>query len=102
MPIPTDRTLERPAVSAKTYDSEWIRNLAIRATGPDDGTIYLETVAYDSTTGEIDNGIVAADIRRDDFWQIVDEVPEAAAAMQAVFAAIPAIRQWIAAQEAQP
>ena len=101
MAIPTNKQLEQSEVAAKTYDSEWIRNFAVRSSSQTDGNIYIETVAFDSATSEINNGIKATEIRRDDFWDLVAEVPEAAAAMAAVFDAIPPIRAWVEAKEAE-
>ena len=100
MPIPTTKnTGAGNLFPLKTYDSEWIRNFSVRAQNATEGSIYIETIAYDSATGEIDPGIVATEIRRPDFWDMVAEVPEAATAMAAVFAAIPKIQEWVAAKE---
>jgi len=101
MAIPTNKQLEQSEVAAKTYDHEWIRNFAVRSSSLTEGNIYIETVAFDAATSEINNGIKATEIRRDDFWDLVAEVPEAAAAMAAVFDAIPSIQAWVEAKESE-
>lgn len=101
MAIPADKELKREAIPEKTYDSEWIRAFSVKAPSKEDGNIYIETIAYDSTSEELNPAMIVTSIRRSDFWEMVAEVPEAAAAMQAVFGAVPKMKEWIAAKEAE-
>lgn len=94
MPIPAPTPTIVPATAEKTFAAEWVRNFAVRATSPIDGSLYLELCPFDDPSKEILHG-QPREIRAD-LWDIVANVPEAAAAMTAVFAAIPAIDAYLA------
>ena len=108
-PIPRDEPFVVPATPEQTYDSVWLRSIDIYApntseAAPTEGSINVEMLPYD---GENEKVLVTADNEgveyinipsrvngRKPFWQCVDEVPEVKAAMDAIIAAIPALRTW--------
>mgnify|MGYP003630641622 CR=1 FL=1 len=107
--IPRDEPFVVPASPEETFDSVWLRSINIYSPntaveGPTEGSINIEMLPYD---GDSEKVLVTADNEgveyinipsringRKPFWQMMDEVPEAAEAMDAIIAAIPAIRVW--------
>ena len=108
-PIPRDEPFVVPASPKETYDSVWLRSINIFApntaeASPTEGNINIECLPYDAENQKV---LVSADNEgvehinvpnrvngRKPFWQCVDEVPEVKAAMDAIIAAIPALREW--------
>ena len=108
-PIPRNEPFVVPAQPEETFDSVWLRSINIYAPNtaeadPTQGSINVEMLPYDAESKKVlstpDNeGVEYINIPnrtngRKPFWQCIDEVPEAAAAMDAIIAAIPAIREW--------
>ena len=108
-PIPRNEPFVVPAQPEETFDSVWLRSINIYAPNtaeadPTQGSINVEMLPYDAESKKVlstpDNeGVEYINIPnrtngRKPFWQCIDEVPEAAAAMYAIIAAIPAIREW--------
>lgn len=91
--IPIDTPGVRPPVESKTFNEAYILDLNIRAhsMGTED-TVYLEICPYDKATGDR----LLTDRReiRLPLWQIVEQVPEAAAAFASIAAAIPALIEY--------
>ena len=100
-----------PAVAEKSFDSVWVRNISIHcpqlnAEGNDQGSINIELVPYDATEGSesihftVDNeGVEYVNVPsrtngRKTFWECVNEVPEVAAAMEAIVAAVGPLKTW--------
>jgi len=108
-PIPRDEPFVVPASPEQTFDSVWLRSINIfvpntAEEAPTEGSLNIEMLPYD---GDNEKVLVTADNEgveyinvpsrvngRKPFWQMMDEVPEAAEAMDAIIAAIPAIREW--------
>jgi len=108
-PIPRDEPFVVPASPEQTFDSVWLRSINIfvpntSEAAPSDGSLNIEMLPYD---GENQKVLVTADNEgveylnvpnrvngRKSFWQCVDEVPEVKDAMDAIIAAIPALRTW--------
>ena len=106
-PIPRDEPFVVPASPEQTFDSVWLRSINIFApntseAAPSEGSLNIEMLPYD---GENQKVLVTADNEgveylnvpnrvngRKTFWQCVDEVPEVKDAMDAIIAAIPALR----------
>ena len=108
-PIPRDEPFVVPASPKETYDSVWLRSINIFApntaeASPTEGNINIECLPYDAENQKVlvtaDNeGVENIDVPnrvngRKPFWQCVDEVPEVKDAMDAIIAAIPALREW--------
>jgi len=98
-----------PATPEETFDSVWLRSINIYAPNtaeadPTEGSINIEMLPYDAENKKVlstsDNeGVEYINIPnringRKPFWQCVNEVPEVATAMDAIIAAIPALRTW--------
>ena len=109
-PIPRDTPYVVPARPEETFDSIWLRNINISvpdtaASGTTQGNIHIECLPYDADAEHIyttaDNeGVEYLNVPnringRKSFWECVNEVPEVADAMDAIIAAIPALRTWI-------
>ena len=108
-PIPRDEPFVVPASPEQTFDSVWLRSINIFApntseAAPSEGSLNIEMLPYD---GENQKVLVTADNEgveylnvpnrvngRKPFWQCVNEVPEVKDAMDAIIAAIPALRTW--------
>ena len=108
-PIPRDEPFVVPASPEQTFDSVWLRSINIFApntseAAPSEGSLNIEMLPYD---GENQKVLVTADNEgveylnvpnrvngRKTFWQCGDEVPEVKDAMDAIIAAIPALRTW--------
>ena len=109
-PIPRDEPFEVPARPEQAFDSIWLRsiNISVPATpqsGSTEGNIHITCLPYDADAGNIyttaDNeGVEYLNVPdqgngRKSFWECVNEVPEVKDAMDAIIAAIPALREWI-------
>lgn len=103
MPLPFSATIPGvPAVASRTIAHGWLRSLIVHAnTGPDskssEDTLDIEVCGYLPETGEIVHG--ASQRVRMPLWAAVQSVPEVAAAMEAVLAAVPALEAYAAERE---
>ena len=108
-PIPRDEPFVVPASPEQTFDSVWLRSINIfvpntSEEAPSEGSINIEMLPYDGENGKVlttaDNeGVEYINVpsrvnARKPFWQCVNEVPEVKDAMDAIIAAIPALRTW--------
>ena len=108
-PIPRDEPFVVPASPEQTFDSVWLRSINIFApntseAAPSDGSLNIEMLPYDGDNKKVfitaDNeGVEYINVPnrvngRKPFWQCVNEVPEVKDAMDAIIAAIPALRTW--------
>ena len=108
-PVPREEPFVVPASAEETFDSVWIKSINIFSpntaeVSPTEGNINIEMLPYDAENKKV---LVTPDLEgatyinvpnrangRKTFWQAVDEVPEVKAAMDAILAAIPALRTW--------
>ena len=108
-PIPRDEPFVVPASPEQTFDSVWLRSINIfvpdtSEEAPSDGSLNIEMLPYDGDNKKVfitaDNeGVEYLNVpnrvnERKPFWQCVNEVPEVKDAMDAIIAAIPALRTW--------
>ena len=108
-PIPRDKPFVIPASPEETFDSIWLRSINIYApntstASPTEGSLSIEMLPYEGANEKVlitaDNeGVEYINVPsrtngRKPFWQCVDEVPEVKAAMDAIIAAVPALRTW--------
>jgi len=98
MPIIPDQPIVVPAVPAETYTEQWIYNLVVHSPAINSGRVQIQLLPFDPTVPKIGPGELLENIETDRLWDAVAEVPEVAAAMQAVLAAVGPLRDWIAAQ----
>jgi len=104
-PIPRDEPFVVPAKPEETFDSVWLRSINIYVPNtaeadPMGGSVDIEMIPYDAEGAEYIRVPNRNRELKGPFWQMINEVPEAAIAMNAIIAAIPAIRAWT--QEEQP
>jgi hypothetical protein len=92
--------IETPAVAAKVYDRLHVYTLSAIQPTADSGSITVELLPA-TADGELANGSLVQRMTAPLDPQIMQEVPELAAAFQAVLAAIPAVLAWQAAQSTE-
>lgn len=102
MPLPNPNPVVIPATEAKSYPDLWLYNIAVHAPTIDSGMIHIQTLPCNVSEGSIANGEFMVPIQTDQLWAAVNEVPEVATAMDAIFAAVEPLRAWIASQEPEP
>ena len=101
MPIENQNPLVIPAEAEKTLSQTWVSSLNVNVPTASDGSLYMQLRPCDAATGEIADEEYARGLHLN-FWEVVSEVPEAAAAMQSVFDAVPAIEAFYDAKMAPP
>ena len=99
--IPNPNPVVTEPVPVKEYPHLWLYNINIHVPSITTGRISVETLPYNSDTGEIGSGANMVTIQTSDLWDAVQEVPEVQAAMQSIFAALEPLRSWISAKEAE-
>lgn len=102
MAIPNKTPLSLPASDPKTFDSIWLTDVRILAPNTSQGSIRIKYQPFDASTGEIAGKEHMRIIQTGELWLAAQEVPEVAAAMQAVFNAVPALEAWLEAKNTEP
>jgi hypothetical protein len=102
MPIIPEQPIVVPPVPAETYTEQWIYNLVVHSPAINSGRVQIQLLPFDPVAPKIGPGELLENIESDRLWDAVAEVPEVAAAMQAVLDAIGPLRDWIAAQAVVP
>jgi hypothetical protein len=93
MPIKKEKPIVIPAEAEKTLPHTWVSELIVNAPNASDGYMSLQLTSFDANSDEDLNPENSERLNLD-FWEVVANVPEAAAAMQSVFDAIPAIESY--------
>lgn len=101
MPIENQNPLVIPAEAEKTLSQIWVSSLSVNVPTASDGSLYMQLRPCDAESGEIADEEYARGLHLN-FWEVISEVPEAAAAMQSVFEAVPAIEAFYDAKMAPP
>lgn len=99
MPIPITPPVVVPAVPEKTFDQWFFPNFsAASLNDPTAAKLTFDQVPQNSTTGEFlwSNRTTSSG----NFWDIVQNVPGAAAVMQDVLNILPAIKAYLDAKNA--
>lgn len=99
--IPNPTPVITDPVPSKTYDELWIYSLTAISPTVDSGRISIELLPYNRTLNELGPNAAKLTLTTDKFFQALNEIPELAAAFQAVIAAVPATRAWIEAQNTE-
>jgi hypothetical protein len=102
MPIIPEQPIVVPPVPGETYTEQWIYNLVVHSPAINSGRVQIQLLPFDPTVPKIGPGELLENIESDKLWDAVAEVPEVAAAMQAVLDAVGPLRAWIAAQVVVP
>jgi hypothetical protein len=89
-----------PPTPQQEFPHLWISDIVVHAPAVDKGFIHIETKPYNQETKTIGADAFRSIIRTDDLWAAVNEVPEVAAAMYAIFQAVDPLRTWINAKNA--
>ena len=97
MAITSKTPLTIPATAAKEYPHIWLRTIKVLTPSAERGTIEIQSRPYNGETGEIADG--PTETISCSAWEAAANVPEVALAMGAIFAAVPALEEWVAAQE---
>jgi hypothetical protein len=87
-----------PAQPAQEFPHLWLKDIVISAPTTDQGMIYIDTVPYNQETKLIGDRENAVAIQTHDLWKAVNEVPEVAQAMFAIFQAVEPLRAWLDAK----
>ena len=90
--------LEIPATPARVFPHVWLYSVIASVPSMDTGSIRIETLPCNMETGEIAPGDYMTPLSTDRLWDAVKEVPEVAAAMAAILAAVGPLHAWIEAQ----
>jgi hypothetical protein len=116
MAIPRETPFTVSPTPEKTFNSVWVKNINIHCpqtneAGNTDGNITLELVPYNNSDGSesiyVPSGTEGVEFltvptppeSSKSFWDSVNEVPEVAAAMNAIIAAVAPLRAWIEEQK---
>jgi hypothetical protein len=86
------------AIPAKEFNELWLPSITIKAPSITTGQITIETIPFNEDEQELGSGKDMVAIKTDELWLAVNEVPEVAAAMGAIFAAVGPLRTWVAAR----
>jgi hypothetical protein len=97
--IQAEETITIPPVAAKQFGQQWVYNLIVHAPTPTNGRVSVELLPYNSQTGEVGPAEFIQSFSTDKLWEAIEEVPEMAIAFNAVIAAVPAMKEWIAAKQ---
>jgi hypothetical protein len=100
MPIIKDTPLVIPAKSEKTLPHTWISQMTIDAKNTSKGYLFIQLVPYDTDTDEDPDRTLAKGMQLK-LWDVINNVPEAATAMEAIFDAVPAIEAYYDAKQAE-
>jgi hypothetical protein len=101
MPILNDTPVTIPAIQEKTFEELFIYNLIVHAPAIDAGRIRIELLPFNGQTGELGPFENLQTLETNELWKIVAEVPEVQMAFGAIINAIPAVKNWIKAEEAK-
>jgi len=98
MALPNPNPTTTPPVEEKTFPDLWLSNISIKAPSLAAGAITIDTIPYNEEEQELGSGQDMVAITTDELWLAVQEVPEVAQAMGAIFAAIDPLRTWVDAR----
>ena len=96
--IPLPSEINIPAVAAKSYDKGYIYNLAAHSPVVGVGSLRLEVLPFDGQTLGPASEMVT--FSSDELFAVLEAVPEAGTAFEAITLAIPALLAYQKAQDA--
>lgn len=76
--------------------------MQVNAPSVTEGSVAISLLPFDPTNQLIGDGKLLETVQTDQLWQAAAEVPEVAAAMQAVINCVGPLRAWIKNQAEQP
>jgi hypothetical protein len=99
MAIPNPNPVVLPPRDEQQFPHVWLKTINISApTSASPGWFRIEFCPYNSSTGQglwDDVSVVTSE----SLFQMVNEIPLAATAMNAIFEAFPHIREWVNMQQ---
>jgi hypothetical protein len=98
MPIAPDQPIVIPPTPEQDFPLQWVFNLRVIDSTSSSGGVYIELLPYNPTTQELGPWNLVEIVQTDKLWQAASEVPEVAAAMQAVIDCVGPLRAWIKTQ----
>lgn len=98
MPITPDQPIVVPPTPGETFAQQWVWNMQVNAPSVTEGSVAINLLPFDPTNQLIGDGKLLEIVQTDQLWQAAAEVPEVAAAMQAVINCVGPLRAWIKAQ----
>jgi hypothetical protein len=105
MPIPAPTPKTVPQTEEKTFPDLWFHSWVFAKASPvDPGWLRIDRRYHNAETGEVLEGPEgdAGRIYSDDLTDVIENVPEAAAAYGALMAAVPVIEAYLEAKNAPP
>lgn len=102
MPITPEQPIVVPPQAGVTFDQQWIYNLVVHSPTVDSGRVLIELLPFSASEHAIGSSQHLEVIQTDQFWKAAAEVPEVAAAMQAVINCVGPLRNWVKAQSQPP
>lgn len=94
MAIPNNTPLTVPASAEKEFPHLWIQSIKVAAPNHERGGLEIKTVPYNADTGEIADANPTR-IRSTNLWSLLNECPQVAEAMEGIFAALPALNEYL-------
>lgn len=76
--------------------------MQVSAPQVNEGSVSISLLPFDPVSQTLGDGNLLEIVQTDQLWQAASEVPEVAAAMQAVINCVGPLRTWIKAQAEQP
>ena len=84
-----------PPQPEQTFPHLWLSDIVVSAPSTSEGMIYIRTLPYNQGTQTIGSNNDQVILQTHQLWRAVNEVPEVAAAMFAIFQAIDPLRAWL-------
>jgi hypothetical protein len=84
-----------PPTPQQEFPHLWLSDIVVHAPTAENGFIHIETRPYNQDTKAIGSHDYHTVIKTDNLWAAVNEVPEVAAAMFAIFQAVDPLRAWL-------
>jgi hypothetical protein len=84
-----------PPQPEQVFPHLWLSDIIVAAPTTSEGMVYIKTLPYNQEGQVIGNREEAVTIQTHDLWRAVNEVPEVAQAMGAIFQAVEPLRAWL-------
>lgn len=84
-----------PPQPEQVFPHLWLSDIIVSAPTTSEGMIYIKTLPYNQDSKTINKQDGEVILQTHDLWKAVNEVPEVAQAMIAIFQAVEPLREWI-------
>jgi hypothetical protein len=85
-----------PPQPEQEFPHLWLKEIIVQAPSTTQGMIYIDTFPYNQELQAIGSENDRVILQTHDLWRAVNEVPEVAQAMGAIFQAVEPLRSWLA------